>query len=385
MTRIRTAFVAAFFALSILPVLQSATGFVDVAPLPERRRPAPPPDFAAALHGDGRLSAAINAWFDDRNGFRPLFVRLKNQLDYWLFRHSDKIFIGTDGWLYLPGFFDSAVSVERAGDAGAERLHQRFLEIARYLAAAGIRLVVISNPDKETTYPQNLPGNVPILPKYGRDLRLRDWLESRREFDYIDGAKVLARCRPWRTFNFQDIHMTLPGGVCFAQTLVALIAKQEGRLASPWDHTFDYTEQYITAGGQADFMALLMPIARPAYAPNHTYENEHEHDAALSTDPAGVFEWIYRAAPGPGAQLLPPVVLFGDSFIDHYRAAGIQAYFSATYRARNDDTNLAKVLTGLPADTRYFVFEYLEPWSMSTATYRVPAPDAARSGNRRPD
>jgi hypothetical protein len=383
MTRIRIAFVAMFFALSILPVLQWATGFVHVTPLPERRRLAPPPDFDAALHGDGRLSAAINAWFDDRYGFRPLLVRLKNQLDYWLFRHSDKVVIGRDGWLYQPGFFDGEVLTERAGDAGAERLHQQFLEIARYLAVAGIRLVVVSNPDKETTYPQYLPGDVPTIPQNGRELKLRDWLESRREFGYVDGAKVLARCRPWRTFNFQDIHMSLPGGVCFAQALVALLAKQEGRAASPWDHTFDYAEQSTTAGGQADFMALLMPIARPVYWAIHTYLDED--DAALSTDPAGVFEWIYRPAPGPGAQLLPPVVLFGDSFLDHYRTAGFQAYFSATYRARNNDTNLAKVLTSLPADTRYFVFEYLEPWSRSIGSYRVPAPDAALSGNRRPD
>jgi SGNH hydrolase-like domain, acetyltransferase AlgX len=371
MSRIKLAFVAIFFTLSLLPVAQWATGFANISALEEKRLLAPPPDFPATLlNGDGRLSAAINQWFDDRYGFRALLIRLKNQLDYWTFRHSDKIVIGSDGWLYLPEDFDAEINAERAGDGAAEQVHQQYFKLVGYLAVAGIRLIVIGNPVKESIYPQYLPGNIPTLPAYSRYQRLRIWLKSRNEFDFIDGNDVLANCREWRTFHLIDIHMTFPGGVCFAKALIAQLAKDEGLAASPWDHSFSYSERSSTDGGEADFMALLFPISQPVLDPNRIFGGNN--DPSFSLDPSGVFEWTYHAPSGAGTNLLPPVVMFGDSFLDHYRTAGIQSYLSAAYRARNNDQNLLPVLTNLPSGTRYFVFQFLEPWTNAIGQYKIP-------------
>jgi hypothetical protein len=371
MSRIKLAFVATFFTLSLLPVAQWAIGFVDISALEEKRLLAPQPNFQATLlNGDGRLSAAINQWFDDRYGFRALLIRLKNQLDYWAFRHSDKIIIGRDGWLYLPHVFIDEINAERAGEAAAERAQQQYLKLARYLAEAGIRLIVIANPIKESVYPEYLPRNIPTVPRNSRYQRMRAWLNSRSEFDFVDGNEVLAKCRQWRTFNLIDMHMTFPGGVCFAKALIAQIARDEGRPVSPWDHSFSYTELSSIYGGEADFLALLFPISQPALDPDHVFGDNNDY--SFSPDPSGVFEWIYHAPSGAGANLLPPVVMFGDSFLDHYRTAGIQSYLSAAYRARNNDQNLSNVLTHLPDGTHYFVFQFLEPWTNAIGQYEIP-------------
>jgi hypothetical protein len=371
MSRIKLVFVVTFFFLSVMPAAQWATGFVDISALEEKRLPAAPPDLSAILlHGDGRTSAAINKWFDDRYGFRALLIRLKNQLDYWAFRHSDKIFIGGDGWLYMPPDFDAAISAERAGDAAAEKVQQQYLKLVGYLAGRGIRLIIIGNPIKESIYPQYLPSNIPTLPHESRYQKLRTWLKSRSEFDFIDGNEILANCRHWRTFHLIDIHMTFPGGVCFAQALIAQLAEDEGRPVSPWNHSFNYTELSSTAGGEADFLALLFPISQPTLRPNHVFGDDN--DPSFSPDSSGVFEWIYHAPVGAGANLLPPIVMFGDSFLDHYRPAGIQSYLTAAYRARNDDQNLSTVLTHLPEGTRYFVFEFLEQWVNAIGDYKIP-------------
>ena len=376
MARIKLAFVAIFFTLSVLPVLQWATGLVDISALQERRRMAPPPDVAAiVLRGDGRLSAAINTWFDDRYGFRSLFIRAKHQLDYWLFRHSDKVFIGRAGWLYEPAAFDAAIATERVGEAAEELAQRRYVEMAHYLAGAGIRLIIIDSPSKEATYPQYLPGGIPTLPAHGRSETMRSWLKSRSEFDFIDGHDVLAMCGPWRTFNLIDIHMTMPGGVCMARALIAQIAKDEGRAASPWDRTFTYTELRSTNGGQGDFLALLMPVSQMSYVPDHDYYGER--DPSFSTDPAGIFEWIYRVPQASSADLLPGIVLFGDSFVDHYRSAGLHAYLAAEYRARDSGHNLPTVLANIPAGTHYFVFESRDFWIDAIVQYRASVAEMA--------
>lgn len=371
MSRIKLVFVVTFFLLSAMPAAQWATGFVDISALEEKRLPAAPPDLSAILlHGDGRISATINKWFDDRYGFRALLIRLKNQLDYWAFRHSDKLFIGRGGWLYMPPDFDAAISAERAGDASAKKIQQQYFKLVGYLAKRGIRLIVIGNPIKETIYPQYLPRNIPTLPHESRYQKLRTWLKSRSEFDFIDGNDILANCRHWRTFHLLDIHMTFPGGVCFAEALIAQLAKDEGRPASPWDHAFSYSAHSSTAGGEADFLALLFRPSQPVLVPDRVFGGDN--DSSFSPDPFGVFEWIYHAPSGAGANLLPPTVMFGDSFLDHYRPAGIQSYLSAAYRARNNDQNLSTVLTHLPDGTRYFVFEFLEQWVNAIGDYKIP-------------
>jgi hypothetical protein len=371
MSRIKLVFVVTFFLLSVLPAAQWATGFVNISALEEKRPLAAPPNFSAILlHGDGRISTAFNKWFDDRYGFRALLIRVKNQLDYWAFRHSDKIFIGSDGWLYMPEDFDAEIDAERAGDAAAEQVKRQYLKLVGYLAGRGIRLIVIGNPNKQSIYPQYLPSNISTLPHDIRYQKLRTWLKSRSEFDFIDGDEVLANCRHWRTFHLIDIHMTFPGGVCFAKALIAQLAEDEGRPASPWDHSFSYTERSSTAGGEADFLALLFPVSQPTLNPDHIFGGDN--DPSFSPDPSGVFEWIYRAPSSAGANLLPPVVMFGDSFLDHYRTAGIQSYLSAAYRARNRGQNLSTVLTHLPDGARYFVFEFREHSVNAIGKYKIP-------------
>src|ERR1700722_2384601 len=99
MRLIRIVFLNLFFVLAAAPVVEWASGVIDVSALEEKRTLAKLPDLKMIIfEGDGRLSKEINRWFDDHYGFRPLFVRLKNQLDYWAFRHSDKIFLGHNGW-----------------------------------------------------------------------------------------------------------------------------------------------------------------------------------------------------------------------------------------------------------------------------------------------
>jgi hypothetical protein len=78
-------------------------------------------------------------------------VRLRNQIDYSLFRHSDRLFIGKDGTLFLRETFDILIDYERGGDACQQGVRAKIKTLARYLARRGIRLVIVTHPPRRSS------------------------------------------------------------------------------------------------------------------------------------------------------------------------------------------------------------------------------------------
>ena len=70
--------------------------------------------------------------------------------------------------------------------------------------------------------------------------------------------------------------------------------------------------------------------------------------------------------PNCAHQRLPGMVLFGNSFSDLYWALGLQRYFCFIRRAREPVSRFKTFYDTMPADTKYFIFEYYEPWSPTT-------------------
>ena len=116
-------FVGIITAAIVVTLFQTLVPVIKIRPLDEYRKPAPLPDIIGKIaHGDGRIAGDINAWFDDRMGFRSILTRVANQIDYSIFGYSKKVLIGKDGWLFDPDFFTAALTFSRANDnLAAER------------------------------------------------------------------------------------------------------------------------------------------------------------------------------------------------------------------------------------------------------------------------
>jgi hypothetical protein len=368
-------FICVFVALMLLPALQAAFPLIDITPLDERRQLAPAPDVAGALlRGDGRLARSVNSWFDDRVGFRPLLVRLSNQLDYSLFRHSNRVVIGKDGWLYDPGFLALRVDAERQGEALGRALREKFLAIARYLAKRDIRLVVVSNPTKETVYPQFLPASAPRLPEFSEFDKFSLFLRRHREWIYLDGGDVLARCRNGHDlFTRTDHHLMPTAALCFPEELVGRIAIAEGRKASPWNEKFDSVDHPWGGGGLARFLAVFDPPTEIAYDPRGLFNSVPPPQGRFEKAPSPPFEEIYHTDPAHRADKFPQLVLFGNSFVDYYLPGGLINYFTDVYRIRGRSEDLSVALRNIPPGTRYFVLQFLEVWLAGFVTSDVPA------------
>src|SRR5262249_8796746 len=329
----------------------------------EKRNLAPAPDFVSkVLHGDGRLAQEANRWFDDRMGFRPLFVRLHNQIDYTLFGHSDKVYIGRDNTLFLRSFVDTHISIERQGDAWRHKLQDQFLKLAGYLRSRNIRLVIVSNPDKSTVQSDLLPTDAPLRPPVTQFDKLRNFLRENSQWSYVDGVDVFAHCGHYRPFYRTDIHSTTPAGDCMAKQIVARIAELEQLPADFWNPTFSYHTEAWSSGGLTSFMSIMSKITEQIDIrdSDSSYMGGPAPGGLLQQDPAGFFETIYRADSSLVGRKLPPMILYGNSFVDPFLESGLYFQFAEVYRVRSNGIPVEAMLRRLPSSTRYVVVQFLE-------------------------
>jgi hypothetical protein len=122
------AFLGCFTLALLLPLLQTLYPIFGTlaAPLEERRVPSPFPSRSLLLGTTGEFAAALNNWFDDRVGFRDLFIRTKNQIDYTFFRTSKKVYIGSNGWLFLRG---EDHAIEQLNNDGLSALEASYVSL----------------------------------------------------------------------------------------------------------------------------------------------------------------------------------------------------------------------------------------------------------------
>jgi hypothetical protein len=351
---IRYAIVATFFILICLPVVQMATHVFSVPKLDENRNRAQPPKARAIIHPSIFLADA-QKWFQDSYGLRDFFIRLKTQIDYSVFGVSDKVYVGTGGWLYYRGVIDGQKPAEAAmTDADMDLIVQNIIRLRDYLSARGIKLVVLTNQLKDRFYPQYLPKAV--RPKEGRQ-RFDDLCDRLRAIDnviYINAADILLPVMKERPIFYKtDFHWNDPAAFEVAKVLVNDIASAEGRTEPAWDHSLK-TKLVEMSGGQAMFLPLFHPPKEQGLMIDKNWTPPAE---TFGSSPP--FETTVTIAPASD-KILPPIAIFGDSFVDGMQRAGLWDYFQSYYRARTNSTELKDVLQALPPDIKYFVFQSIE-------------------------
>src|SRR5580700_3502477 len=263
-------FAALCLVVPFLQTLYPVFGTI-VAPLEERRAAGSFPPLRLLMGTNGDFAAGLNAWFDDRVGFRDLFIRAKNQIDYTLFDTSKKVWIGSDGWLFdrYPAGFD-------LDDAQLAILEKGFVTFAHVLGDRDIHLIVVGYPDKSALYPEMAPPRMPLWwTSSSNHGRFRQFLASRSEFMFIDAEEIMKREKsrsPELLYSKADMHVTEVAQIAIVKEIVAQAAQAENRLDVRWDEELRLSHVEINGGGsQARSLALLTPPTEeePYYKGSH--------------------------------------------------------------------------------------------------------------------
>jgi alginate O-acetyltransferase complex protein AlgJ len=360
-----------FAAILAAPLLQMVTRLVPEPAVEERREPrsiATPLIRLAAM--DPHLSDDVNAWFNDRFGFRSVLIRIKNEIDYQLFDASDKVFIGRDGWLFQKDFVNNILRNEKNA-----ALDQPILDTLRNLrdclAKRGVKLVFVLNATKVSFYQQFLPVTLPSEPPRAAR-RVTEVLHREPGLLFVDGEEILSEHKDEMLFFKTDIHMNLKAASYVYRKMVAQIAQVSGRPAPVFAPEL-WSEGVWHGGDEERFLAKIFPLRDTNYTtPNMfsafksddfgTFEYKIGNSELPKYQDLPLYDWIFRNR-RPSSTLLPAMMLFGTSFADPFFALKYNEVFKTIYRTRsNVPERIGPLLRHLPADVKIFVLEFPEPF-----------------------
>jgi hypothetical protein len=375
------AFLGCLTLALVLPLLQTLHPIFGAVgtPLEERRAPSPVPSPSLLLGTTGEFATALNNWFDDRVGFRDLFIRTKNQIDYTFFSTSKKVYIGSNGWLFLRG---EGHAVSELDSDGLLALEESYVNLAQRLRQKGIRLIVLGYPRKLAIYPEMAPAELRGASRSGNYDKFRRFLADRTDLQFIDAEPLLRQEKNETTEHLYyqtDMHVTTIAEIPVVKEIVAAIARAENRPDIRWSETFTLQHRRWDYGADARFLAVLSSPKEeiPDFADAHrigateadgNWLLPDSHILDRADDGNGrSFDWEFRALPELCSRRLPGMVLFGNSFSDMLWDVGLHRYFCFIRRARNPVSRLKLFYDTIPPGTKYFIFQYYEPWVVRDA------------------
>jgi hypothetical protein len=339
----------------MLPVLQMKYGLVSTDQLTENRKKAPLPSNAwSLLSRHNTYAADYEKYFNDNFGFRDFLIRLKNQVDYTLFRFSSQVHIGPNNWLFYKGTYNDTVLELERKRSELPALFSRMRRLRDLLAANGIALVVVPCPMKTTIYQEELPPLDLRAPAFSAFDEYRQFLRMEPGIITIDAEAVLRNLKAkMPVYHRTDFHWNDPAG---AHVLLELLAAMENRagLSPSQRPSIKIRIDPHMGGGEINSLAVFWPPK----------EDMQMLEAPLFPTPGNFVDggrpntWTYSAPEPYSPGLLPPTVLFGDSFADAFLRAG----FTGRFRELRKFYNLSfkEDFRSVPPNTKFLVLEHIE-------------------------
>lgn len=101
----------------------------------------------------------VEKHLNQKFGLSPLYIRLRNQLDYSLFGqpHANSVIVGKDGYLYEEQYIKSYYGEDFIGQDSIDTKVEKLKFIQKELEKQGKLVFVVIAPGKGTFYPEFIP------------------------------------------------------------------------------------------------------------------------------------------------------------------------------------------------------------------------------------
>ncbi len=370
-------YVSLFFLILGGTLLQTVLPLIAVPPLDESRKLSEVTNpWPRVLALDPTLAPEVNAWFDDIFGTRGLLVRLRNEIDYRLFGYSSKVDLGGDGYLFAKEFTQKLKQSDTTSHDNAMNLRNAVLGLKHELEKRGVKLMIVGFPSKNDVIHDYLPPRVYSTQPGGELERFRHFLADEPGIIFIDAREIMMRFYRENPdlppYYRTDLHVNYFGSVIVAREILAWLEAQEGNDTGP-GRKFTVVEMPFAMGIESRYLGLLKPPVEVIRSPQDsvdlfkdtefgTWEKDEyftNFTAIASSMPP--FDFSYHTRPRFRTGLLPPTVIYGNSFSDGFFAYGMHEHFQDLWRSRLQPGRQKLVLDNFPPGVKYFILQYYEP------------------------
>jgi hypothetical protein len=145
--------------LLLLPIIQSNSHIIEVKDLRGYYITYPLPNFNFEKWFSGDFQSRYNDFFENNFGFRPWFVKLRNQVSYSFFNEAKAVAveIGKENYLYELNYIKAYNGLDYLGDSNIINISDSLKIINDILEKRKIDLIICFAAGKGTFYPEFFP------------------------------------------------------------------------------------------------------------------------------------------------------------------------------------------------------------------------------------
>lgn len=260
------------------------------------------------------LESAFNADF----GLRRTLLRADNRLRLAVFGESPVkgVVLGRAPWLFYADEWAMEDFENRLPYSDADLANiRRILEERRdWLAARGVRFLVVVAPNKHTVYGENLPGKYAKARPDSRLDQVAAHLAEHSDVEFLDLRQTLRQAKTaGRVYDLTDTHWNDPGGFAGSQAILERLSSMLPgvQALSPDEYTL------IEREGPGGDLARLLSLPDAYRERRLVLEKKTPLRAKPGTrdyaDPAAIPERA-MAVRETGNEKAPRALVFRDSF-----------------------------------------------------------------------
>jgi hypothetical protein len=311
-----------FVTMLALPTLDRVFEFAHKGTVAESDTAAMP-ELTTEPTSWGRWFNTLRRGYLDRHyNLRGLLITWNSFMDTFVLAStmpSSKVMAGKDHWLFLAqdGAFRNVIEDARSTDdlpaVSVDLLVNELGRRQQWLAARGIRYLVILAPNKNSVYPEKLPEALrPRRTESHRDQFVKA-VRSRTNVDIVDvTAAMIEEKKHNHVFYVTDSHWNAHGAFAAYRQVVSRLVRDFPAI-TPLDRNQFRLEQYAWLPGDLAFMMGLSDFLKEDRIQlfNEQWNKARGASYNGSTDPH-YFEVPQYSVTGNSS--LPTAVIFHDSF-----------------------------------------------------------------------
>lgn len=322
-----------FIVVLSLPLL-GLIFHLDPIPTWENRRLASFPALSASLSDVAHFPGRFCAYFNDHFGFRSTLIRWQAIVKVrWLgVSSSPQVIMGRDGWLFYSGdkLFESYCGTEPFKEEEMARW-QRVLEARRnWLKQRGINFLVTIAPEKQTIYPEYMPGDLLRVRSDSRLDQLIKYLMEHSDLEILDLRPALLEAKAKQRIYYRtNTHWNDPGAFIAYQSIVREMSKSLPDMQPLPADDFEMVTEYAPSGDLTGLLGLQGTILEQEFnlrprQPLHALMDGKTIDRSRADNPVSLVSEISDTR-------LPRMVMYRDSFASALIPFLAEHFSHATY------------------------------------------------------